>query len=210
MNPQLDLYGNIGEIRDTLDTLLKRGKPVSVADVEQLLREVRAQAQPVLDSAEVARQLGPRLVQAVPTPASVQAAGTAAAQDLVHALRTAATESKHELGQVVELLRAQVDRIPREVRLHDQGWGLSFTSTRSAWRFLGGLVVIIALVTWALVGRGELGQELKATQQQLAASEAQLQLFRESRAQLLKEQPQLAYRYFPATNDPVPAKKGQK
>lgn len=214
MTPQVDIYGNISEIRDALDTLLKRGKPASVADLEHLLRAVQAQATPVFDSAEVARLLGPSLVQAVPTPAAVQAAGTAATQDLVQAVRTATTESQQELGQVVELLRQQVDRIPREVRLQDQGWGLSFTSGRSAWRFLGGLLVVVGLMTWALVERGHIGQELKASHAQVAALEAQLQLFQEGRARLLKEQPQAAYRYFPTQNDPTPdaapPKKAQK
>ncbi len=145
---------NISEIRDTLATLVQRGKPASVADLEQLLRAVQAQATPVLDSAEVARQLGPRLLQAVPTPAVVQAAGTAAAQELVQAVRTATTESQQELGKVVELLRRQVDQIPREVRLQDQGWGLAFTSARSGWRFVAGLLLVLGLATWALVGRG--------------------------------------------------------
>ncbi len=214
MTPQLDLYGNISEIRDVLDTLLKRGKPASVADLEHLLRAVQAQATPVFDSAEVARQLGPSLVQAVPTPATVQAAGATAAHELVQAVRMATTESQQELGKVVEQLRQQAAQLPREVRLQDQGRGLAFTSTRSGWRFLAGVLVVVVVFTWALVGRGELHQELTASHAQVAALEAQLQLFQEGRARLLKEQPQAAYRYFPTQNeltpDVAPPKKAQK
>ena len=51
MNPQLDLYGNIGEIRDALDTLLKRGKPASVADLQALIATVEAKSRPTLTKA---------------------------------------------------------------------------------------------------------------------------------------------------------------
>jgi hypothetical protein len=45
-----DLFSTISEMRDGIETLIQRGKPVSPADLQQLLAAVEAKARPSLDA----------------------------------------------------------------------------------------------------------------------------------------------------------------
>jgi hypothetical protein len=203
--PPSDLFVAMAQIRDDLDTLIRRGKPVSSAELAQLLAEVRAKAVPTFESAEIARLLGPRLVQAVPTPASVQAAGTQAAAVIVAAVREATASSKAELLTVAAAVKESADRIPRTVRLEDKGVGLAFTNGRSLAVFVGVVALLLGLTGWALSSRaGALG-EVATLQARGARQQELVDFFTYGRDKLAKERPALAYQYFPYRTDPKPA-----
>jgi hypothetical protein len=136
MNPQLDLYSNIGEIRDALDTLLKRGKPVSVADLQALVASVEAKTRPTitLSAEQVAQQLVPQLLPLLPTPENLAAAGTQAAARIEAAI-TAGTqastqqvtasvqESTRQLTAAAAALTKAAEGVPRSVAVDFlQGW----------------------------------------------------------------------------------------
>jgi hypothetical protein len=136
MNPQLDLYSNIGEIRDALDTLLKRGKPVSVADLQTLVATVEAKSRPTINlpADEVAKRLVPQLLPLLPTPATLAQAGQQAATRIEAAI-TAGTqasteqvtarvqESTRQLIAAAATLTKAAESVPRSVRVDFlQGW----------------------------------------------------------------------------------------
>lgn len=136
MNPQLDIYGNIGEIRDALDTLLKRGKPVSVADLQALVATVEAKSRPTINlpADEVAKRLVPQLLPLLPTPATLAQAGQQAATRIEAAI-TAGTlagtqqvmasvqESTRQLTAAAAALTEAAASVPRSVPVDFlQGW----------------------------------------------------------------------------------------
>lgn len=130
MNPQLDLYGNIGEIRDLLDTLLKRGKPVSVADLQTLIATVEAKSRPTvqLSAAKVAQQLAPLLLARLPTPDNLAAAGQQVAAQIEAALSAGTAASTRQVvatvQQSTQQLTTAAERLPRSVEVdYIRSWG---------------------------------------------------------------------------------------
>lgn len=137
MNPQLDLYSNIGEIRDALDTLLKRGKPVSVADLQALVASVEAKSRPTLTfpASEAARLLAPQLLPLLPTPANLVQAGQQAAarieaaiatgtQSSVQQVAASVQESSRQLTAAAAALTKAAETVPRSVPVDFlRGWG---------------------------------------------------------------------------------------
>jgi hypothetical protein len=137
MTPQLDLYSNIGEIRDALDTLLKRGKPVSVADLQALVATVEAKSRPsiTLPAAEVAQLLVPQLLPLLPTPATLAQAGqqaatrieaaiTAGTQASTQQVAASVQESTRQLTAAAAALTKAAEGVPRSVPVDFmRGWG---------------------------------------------------------------------------------------
>lgn len=136
MNPQLDLYGNIGEIRDLLDTLLKRGKPVSVADLQTLVATVEAKSRPTLtfSAPEAARLLAPQLMPLLPTPDNLAAAGKyasalieagikAGTQQSIDQVTASVQESTRQLTAATAAITKAAETVPRSVPVDFlQGW----------------------------------------------------------------------------------------
>ncbi len=104
-------------------------------------------------------------------------------------------------------LQASAQQIPRSVPLN------VFENWRSTVGFTLGPVVLLLL---GMLFGGHFSrvprEELEKVQAELAQARGAVQRFQECRAALAKERPELAYQYFPYTNDPKPvnAKKGRK
>ncbi len=136
MNPQLDIYGNIGEIRDALDTLLKRGKPASVVDLQGLVASVEAKTRPTLTfpASEAARLLAPQLLPLLPTPDNLAAAGKhasalievgigAGTQQSIDRVTASVQESTRQLTAAAAALTKAAEAVPRSVPVDFlQGW----------------------------------------------------------------------------------------
>jgi len=136
MNPQLDIYGNISEIRDALDTLLKRGKPASVADLQALVATVEAKSRPTINlpADEVAKRLVPQLLPLLPTPATLAQAGqqaatrieaaiTAGTQASTQQVTASVQESTRQLTAATAALTKAAESVPRSVPVNFlQGW----------------------------------------------------------------------------------------
>ncbi len=149
MNPQLDLYGNIGEIRDALDTLLKRGKPMSVADLQTLVATVEAKSRPTINlpADEVAKRLAPQLLPLLPTPENLATAGKQAAARIEAALATGTQqsidqvtariqESTRQLSAAAATLSKAAETVPQSVPV----------DFLQGWRWPAGLVVVSLLL----------------------------------------------------------------
>ncbi len=149
MNPQLDLYSNIGEIRDALDTLLKRGKPASVADLQALMASVEAKSRPTLTfpAAEAARLLAPQLLPLLPMPDNLAAAGKyatalieagikAGTQQSIDQVTASVAQSTQQLSAAAAVLTKAAEAVPRSVPV----------DFLQGWRWPAGLVVVPVLL----------------------------------------------------------------
>ncbi|WP_035568017.1 hypothetical protein [Hymenobacter sp. IS2118] len=163
MNPEIDLYGVIGEIRDAVDALLKRGKPASVADLQALVDKVEAKSQPIykLPAKEVAALLVPELLPLLPTSAALTQAGKDAAARMEAAIKggtavsvqQVVTDMKHLVDAVQEATRqtkALLTEHQAAAASYPRSVPVSFTD---GWRWPVGLVgagvVLTLLFSWA-------------------------------------------------------------
>jgi hypothetical protein len=149
MNPQLDLYSNIGEIRDALDALLKRGKPASIADLQALVARVEAKSRPTLTfpAAEAARLLAPELLPLLPTPDNLVAAGKyatalieagikAGTRQSIDQVTASVAQSTQQLTVAAAVLTKAAETVPRSVKV----------DFLQGWRWPTGLVVVPMLL----------------------------------------------------------------
>ncbi len=221
MTPQLDLYGNIGEIRDALETLLKRGKPVSVADVQALVASVEAKSRPTLtfSAAEAARLLAPQLLLLLPTPDNLVAAGKHAAtqievgieigtQHSIEHVTASVEQSTQQLTAAAAALTKAAEEMPRSVPV----------DFLHGWRWPTGLVLgpmaLLLLALWlggafAGVSQAKYDGLLHAAQAVVTERDyyqGQIQKFRKE-VGTTKELRKITQHYFPPYVAPAPAEK---
>jgi hypothetical protein len=152
MNPQLDLYSNIGEIRDAVDTLLKRGKPASAADLQQLLEQVKAQGEQLLSQAQQGYRItlngeaaAKLIVPYMPTnkeTARIMTEATAAMQATV-------AQGVKETAAQVQQLHAIRASIPPHVAI--KGEVVGFTNWKAA-ALVAVVPLLLVLLTQAFTG----------------------------------------------------------
>ena len=107
---QKNIYINIAVIRETLDALLKRGKPASVADLQTLMASVEAKSRPnyIVPAKEVADALAPQLLPLVPTHATLVQAGEQSAVRMEAAIKAGTKDSVQQVMVAVPQLTAIV------------------------------------------------------------------------------------------------------
>lgn len=212
MNPQLDIYGNIGEIRDALDTLLKRGKPASVADLQALVATVEAKSRPTisLPADEVAKRLVPQLLPLLPTPATLAQAGQQAATRIEAAITAGSQagtqqvvasvqESTRQLTAAAAALTKAAVTVPRSVPVDFlQGWrwptGLAL-----------GPVLLVLVGLWiggafSGVAQAKYDRLLRATQAITTERDTykqEIQVFKKDMSKGNKELRKMTEQYFP-------------
>jgi hypothetical protein len=219
MNPQLDIYGNIGEIREQLETLLKRGKPASVADLQSLVASVEAKSRPTLTfpAAEAARLLAPQLQPLLPTPDNLAAAGKhasalmeagigAGTRQSIDQVTACVQESTRQLTAAAAALTKAAEAVPRSVPVDFlRGWGHVFGLAL-------GPVAAALLFLWGLGAFSGVSQaqydQLQQEKQQLALAHQKLltegRFYFDQVQQYRKKFPKAAP-YFPKYVAPAPA-----
>ena len=112
-NAQKDIYINIAVTREMLDTLLKRGKPASLADLQTLMASVEAKSRPnwTLPAKEVADALAPQLLPLVPTHATLVQAGEQSAVRMEAAIKAGTKDSVQQVMVAVPQLTAIVKQL---------------------------------------------------------------------------------------------------
>ena len=199
-----DLFSTISAMRDGIDTLIQRGKPVSPADLQQLIAAVEAKNRPTLDAGQVAKVLAPSLLATLPTPENLRQAGQQAAATIGQAVQQATAQSQATLAAAAAELARTAERIPREVPV--RGEVIGFTSLRAAGLLLGFALLLVVGLVWSVSSRRGVQAELATVQARNAQLEHWFTFFTEHRQALAKECPELAYKYFPYPNDPKPSK----
>ncbi|AMJ64125.1 hypothetical protein [Hymenobacter sp. PAMC 26628] len=147
-----DLFVTVAQMRDGIDTLLKRGKPATAAELHQLLEQVKAQGEQLLSQAQKGYRItlngeaaAKLIVPYMPTnteTARIMSEATATMQ------ATLAQGAKETATQVQQLQAIQTG-FPRQVSI--EGEVVGFTNWKAA-----GLVAVVPLVlvllTQALMG----------------------------------------------------------
>jgi hypothetical protein len=198
MNPQLDLYSNIGEIRDAVDTLLKRGKPATAAELQQLLEQVKTQGEKLLSQAQQGYRIilngeaaAKLIVPYMPTnteTARIMAEATAAMQ------ATVAQGVKETAAQVQEMRTIRAS-IPRRVPIGSPFFG--FVNWQSALIAFGVVGLFLALAAWQ--GSKKAAAEAKAEQYARAfnALSQENETRKRGEDQVWKYYPKVAAKYLP-------------
>ena len=136
-----DFFIHIGEIRETLQTLVERGKPVSVADLQALIASVEAKSNPTLTfpadeaarllasklppllpkptfpATELALLLVPKLLPLMPTPVELVKAGEQASASIKSAI---AAGSQSSVQQVVDSMQESSRQFNKAVQESSQ------------------------------------------------------------------------------------------
>jgi len=147
-----DLFVTVAQMRDGIDTLIKRGKPATAAELQQLLEQVKAQGEQLLSQAQQGYRItlngeaaAKLIVPYMPTnteTARIMSEATATMQ------ATLAQGAKETAAQVQQLQAIQTG-FPRQVSI--EGEVVGFTSWKAA-----GLVavvpVVLVLLTQAFMG----------------------------------------------------------
>lgn len=137
-----DLFVTVAQMRDGIDTLIKRGKPATAAELHQLLEQVKAQGEQLLSQAQKGYRItlngeatAKLIVPYMPTnteTARIMSEATTAMQ------ATLAQGAKETAAQVQQLQAIQTG-FPRQVSI--EGEVVGFTSWKAA-----GLVAVVPLV----------------------------------------------------------------
>lgn len=194
-----DLFVTVAQMRDGIDTLIKRGKPATAAELHQLLEQVKAQGEQLLSQAQQGYRItlngeaaAKLIVPHMPTnteTARIMAEATATMQ------ATLAKGVKETAAQVQQLQAIRAS-IPQRVPIEAPFFG--FVNWQSALISLGVVLLFITLAAWQ--GSKQAAAEAKAERY----ARNYLTLFEENKArkqaedQVWKDYPKVAAKYLPA------------
>lgn len=147
-----DLFVTVAQMRDGIDTLIKRGKPATAAELQQLLEQVKAQGEQLLSQAQQGHRIvlngeatAKLIVPYMPTnteTARIMSEATATMQ------ATLAQGAKETAAQVQQLQAIQMS-FPRQVSI--EGEVVGFTSWKAA-ALVALVPLVLVLLTQAFMG----------------------------------------------------------
>ncbi|SMC00604.1 hypothetical protein SAMN00120144_4347 [Hymenobacter roseosalivarius DSM 11622] len=168
-----ELLQDINALRRGIEALNKRsleqGKPVSRAELDEVLAKVKQEVRFTIDYKGVAEAIQPHLA----TPAKVE---------------TTLTTGTAQLQQVIA-------QIPRSVPVVGEVWG--FTSVRLALGVIVLLMGLICLSTYLWKERGVAEAQVATLQQQQAQQKASLDWLSKGYFDLKRDNPKAVKKYFP-------------
>ena len=168
-----ELLDDIKALRRGIEALnarsLEQGKPISRAEVDEVLAKVKQGTTVSVDYKGVAANLQPHLA----TPDTIAAAVTTGTQ---------------QLKQVI-------DQIPRSVPLSDKVWGFTSLYTWLVMMLLWVGFMAFTIYSWKEMGAAEEKAEL--LQQQLTQKQATLKWLNDGYVDLKQDNPKAAQKYFP-------------
>ncbi|RZK17128.1 MAG: hypothetical protein EOO56_18575 [Hymenobacter sp.] len=144
-----DLFVTVAQMRDGIDTLIKRGKPATAAELHQLLEQVKAQGEQLLSQAQQGHRIvlngeatAKLIVPYMPTnteTARIMSEATATMQ------ATLAQGAKETAAQVQQLQAIQAG-FPRQVSI--KGEVVGFTNWKAAALVALVPLVLVLLMLW--------------------------------------------------------------
>ena len=193
-----DLFVTVAQMRDGIDTLIKRGKPATAAELQQLLEQVKAQGEQLLSQAQQGYRItlngeaaAKLIVPYMPTnteTARIMAEATAAMQ------ATLARGAKEAAAQVQQLQAIRAS-IPPRVSIATPFFG--FVNWQSAVLAVGVVGLFLALAAWQ--GSKKAAAEAKAEMyaRNFDALYKENQSRKRAEDQVWKYHPKVAEKYLP-------------
>jgi hypothetical protein len=168
-----ELLDDIKALRRGIETLntrsLEQGKPISRAEVNEVLAKVKEGTTVSVDYKALAQHLQPHLA----TPDTIAAAVTTGSQ---------------QLQQVIE-------QIPRSMPLADKVWG--FTSLWAFMVVFFMLLIFFTFSGYAWKEKGGAEEKAELLQQQLTQKQATMKWLNDGYVDLKQDNPKAAQKYFP-------------
>jgi hypothetical protein len=168
-----ELLDDIKALRRGIEALnarsLEQGKPISRAEVDEVLAKVKQGTTVSVDYKGVAANLQPHLA----TPDTIAAAVTTGTQ---------------QLKQVI-------DQIPRSVPLADKVWGFTSLYTWLVMMLIWVGFMAFTIYSWKEMGATEAKAAL--LQQQLTQKQATMKWLNDGYVDLKQDNPKAAQKYFP-------------
>lgn len=141
INPS-DLFVTVAQMRDGIDTLIKRGKPATAAELQQLLEQVKAQGEQLLSQAQQGYRITLNGEAAARLIVPYMPTNTETARIMSEAtatMRNTLAQGARETATQVQQLQAVQASFPRQVSI--EGEVVGFTDWKAA-----GLVAVVPLV----------------------------------------------------------------
>jgi hypothetical protein len=168
-----ELLDDIKALRRGIEALnarsLEQGKPISRAEVDEVLAKVEKGTKFTIDYKGIAENIQPHLA----TPDTIAAAVTTGSQ---------------QLKQVI-------DQIPRSMPLADKVWGFTSLSAFMVVSFI--LLGFFAWSGYAWKEKGAAEAKTELLQQQLAQKQATMKWLNDGYVDLKQDNPKAAQKYFP-------------
>jgi hypothetical protein len=168
-----ELLDDIKALRRGIEALntrsLEQGKPISRAEVNEVLAKVKEGTKFELDYKGIAENIQPHLA----TPDTIAAAVTTGSQ---------------QLKQVIE-------QIPRSMPLADKVWGFTSLSAFMVVSFM--LLIFFAFSGYAWKEKGAAEVKAELLQQQLTQKQATMKWLNDGYVDLKQDNPKAAQKYFP-------------
>jgi hypothetical protein len=168
-----ELLDDIKALRRGIEALnarsLEQGKPISRAEVDEVLAKVKQGTTVSVDYKGVAANLQPHLA----TPDTIAAAVTTGTQ---------------QLKQVI-------DQIPRSVPLADKVWGFTSLYTWLVMMLIWVGFMAFTIYSWKEMGAAE--EKAALLQQQLTQKQATMKWLNDGYVDLKQDNPKAAQKYFP-------------
>ena len=144
-----DLFVTVAQMRDGIDTLIKRGKPATADELQQLLAQVKTQGEQLLSQAQQGYRItlngeatAKLIVPYMPTNAETARIMT----DATAAMRATLAQGAQETAAQVQQLQAIRASIPPQVSIATPFFG--FVNWQSALISLGVVGLFLALAAW--------------------------------------------------------------
>jgi hypothetical protein len=168
-----ELLDDIKALRRGIEALntrnLEQGKPISRAEVNEVLAKVKEGTKFEIDYKAIAANIQPHLA----TPDTIAAAVTTGTQ---------------QLKQVIE-------QIPRSVPLADKVWGFTSLYTWLVMMLIWVGFMAFTIYSWKEMGAAE--EKTKQLQQQLTQKQATMKWLNDGYVDLKQDNPKAAQKYFP-------------
>jgi hypothetical protein len=193
-----DLFVTVAQMRDGIDTLIKRGKPATADELQQLLALVKTQGEQLLSQAQQGYRItlngeaaAKLIVPYMPTNAETARIMTEATA----AMRATLAQGAKETAAQVQQLQAIRASIPPQVSIATPFFG--FVNWQSALISLGVVGLFLALAAWQ--GSKKAAAEAKAEMytRNYGVLYKENQTRKQAEDQVWKYYPKVAERYLP-------------
>lgn len=146
-----DLFVTVAQMRDGIDTLLKRGKPATAAELHQLLEQVKAQGEQLLSQAQKGYRITLNGEAAAKLIVPYMPTNTETARIMSEAtatMRATLAQGAKETAAQVQQLQA-IQGFPRQVSI--EGEVVGFTNWKAA-ALVAVVPLVLVLLTQAFMG----------------------------------------------------------